>query len=53
MEADVAAEPAVFKREQAVTELMERLVDMPTEAMRVMRETVVNDRRRGEEYEQG
>ena len=40
------------KRDQAVTELMEQIVDMPHEELeRLMRETVVQDRKLGEEYE--
>jgi hypothetical protein len=40
------------RREQAVTELMEQIVAMPVEALeQMMRETVVADRKLGEEYE--
>lgn len=40
------------KRDQAVTELMEQIVDMPHEELeRLMRDTVVQDRKLGEEYE--
>jgi hypothetical protein len=41
------------KREQAVTEVMEQIVDMPAEALEeMMRDTAVQDRQLGEEYEQ-
>jgi hypothetical protein len=41
------------KREQAVNELMEKLAKLPGEALEQrMRETIVADRRLGEEYEQ-
>jgi hypothetical protein len=40
------------KREQAVTELMERLIDVPNDALESMtRHAVVEDRKLGEEYE--
>jgi hypothetical protein len=41
------------RREQAVTELMERLIELPGEALEQrMRQTVVDDRKLGEEYEE-
>lgn len=41
------------KREQAVTELMEQIVEIPADALeQMMRDTVVHDRKLGEEYEQ-
>lgn len=41
------------RRDQAVTELMEQLIELPGDALEQrMRQTVVEDRRLGEEYEQ-
>jgi hypothetical protein len=40
------------KREQAVAELIERLVEMPNDDLeQMMRQTVVEDRELGDEYE--
>lgn len=41
------------RRDQAITELMERLVELPGDALEQrMRQTVVEERKLGEEYEQ-